>query len=380
MAANGVSLVSPVQDEAGLQEFLRFPWRIYQQDPYWVPPLLTEQRKFLDQRRGPFFEIGEAQYFLAFRHGEPVGRISAHINRRHDEFHGADTGFWGFFEAVPDQQVADALFEAAAAWVRHRGRRRLVGPLNFSIYDEMGLLVEGFDSIPAMFHTHNPPYYEDLVTSWGFRKAMDWVALKIENLRDNVDLPTMEPRLAEILAKQKVRLAPYNSRELNRRAEEVFHLFNEAWSVNWGHVPLSRHQFDHLLHEVKPLLRPGLVSMLLDGDTLVGFGIALPDLNPLVKKLDGRLTLWGKLRLLYAAKYAPVRKLRAMVIGIAQPYQLKKLHYAIIMQIYLYVTKHTPCDFVDFSLIPANLKHWIKVIRAFGGQCYKTFRVFEREL
>jgi hypothetical protein len=378
MAANGVSLVSPVQDEAGLQEFLRFPWRIYQQDPYWVPPLLPEQRKFLDQRQGAFFEIGEAQYFLAFRHGEPVGRISAHINRRHDEFHGADTGFWGFFEAVPDQQVADALFEAAAAWVRHRGRRRLVGPLNFSIYDEMGLLVEGFDSIPAMFQTHNPPYYEDLVTSWGFRKTMDWVALKLTNR--NVDLPAMEQGLAEILAKQKVTLAPYSPRELARRAEEVFHLFNEAWSVNWGHVPLSRRQFDHLLHEVKPLLRSELVHMLLDGDKLVGFGIVLPDLNPLVKKLDGRLNLWGKLRLLYAAKFAPIHKVRAMVIGIAQPYQLKKLNYAIVLRTYINLVKHTPCNFADFSLIPENLKRWIKVIHAFGGQRYKTFRVFEREL
>jgi len=378
MAANGVSLVSPVQDEAGLQEFLRFPWRIYQQDPYWVPPLLPEQRKFLDQRRGPFFEIGEAQYFLAFRHGEPVGRISAHINRRHDEFHGADTGFWGFFEAVPDQAVADALFEAAAAWVRHRGRRRLVGPLNFSVYDEIGLLVEGFDSIPAMFQTHNPPYYEDLVTSWGFRKTMDWLALKL-TIR-NIDLPAMEQRLAEILAKEKVTMVPYNPPVLARRAEDVFHLFNEAWSVNWGHVPLSRRQFDYMLQEVKPLLRSELVQLLLDGDKLVGFCIVLPDLNPLAQKLDGRLNLWGKLRLLYAAKFAPIHKVRGFVVGIAQPYQLKKLHYALIAQIYINLVKHSPCDFADFSLIPENLKPWIKLILAFGGQRYKTFRVFEREL
>ena len=378
MAANGEILVSPVQDEAGLQEFLRFPWRLYGQDPYWVPPLLPEQRKFLDPRRGPFFEIGEAQYFLAYRQGEPVGRISAHLNRRHDEYHGADTGFWGFFEAVQDQEVANALFEAAAAWLRQHGRSRLVGPLNFSIYDEMGLLIEGFDSMPAMFQTHNPPYYADLVASWGFRKAMDWVALKITDR--NVDVPAMERRLDDILTKQKVTLAPYNPRELARRAEEVFQLFNEAWSVNWGHVPLSRQQFDHLLHEVKPLLRPELVHMLLDGDKLVGFGIVLPDLNPVVQKLNGSLGLWGKLRLLYAAKFAPIRKVRAMVIGIAQPYQLKRLNYAIFLRTYIYLIKHTPCDFADFSLIPENLRHWIKVIQAFGGQPYKTFRVFEREI
>ena len=378
MATNGVSLVSPVQDEVGLQEFLRFPWRIYRQDPYWVPPLLPEQRKFLDHRQGPFFEIGEAQYFLAFRHGEPVGRISAHINRRYDEFHGADTGFWGFFEAVPDQQVADELFEAAAAWMRHRGRRRLVGPLNFSIYDEMGLLVEGFDSIPAMFQTHNPPYYEDLVTSWGFRKAMDWLALKLTNR--NLDLPAMEKRLAKILANAKVTLVPYNPPELARRAEEVFHLFNEAWRVNWGHVPLSRRQFDYMLQEVQPLLRPELVHLLLDRNKLVGFCIVLPDLNPLVKKLNGRLNLWDKLRLLYAVKFAPIHKVRGLVIGIAQPYQVKKLHYALIARIYINLVKLTPCDFADFSLIPENLKHWIKLIQTLGGRRYKTFRVFEREL
>ena len=378
MAVNGEILVSPVQDEAGLEEFLRFPWRLYGQDPYWVPPLLPEQRKFLDPRRGPFFEIGEAQYFLAYRQGEPVGRISAHLNRRHDKYHGAETGFWGFFEAVRDQEVANALFEAAAAWLRQRGRSRLVGPLNFSIYDEMGLLIEGFDSMPAMFQTHNPPYYTDLVASWGFRKAMDWVALKITDR--NVDVPAMERRLDDILTKQKVTLAPYNPRELARRAEEVFQLFNEAWSVNWGHVPLSRQQFDHLLHEVKPLLRPELVHMLLDGDKLVGFGIVLPDLNPVVQKLNGRLGPWGKLRLLYAAKFAPIRKVRAMVIGIAQPYQLKRLNYAIFLRTYIYLIKHTPCDFADFSLIPENLRHWIKVIQAFGGQPYKTFRVFEREI
>lgn len=170
--------------------------------------------------------------FLAYRDGELLGRISAHINRLHDEHYGPGTGFWGFFEAVQDQEVAQALFEVAAAWLRERGCHRMVGPLNFSVYDEMGLLVEGFDFIPAMFQTHNPPYYLDLVTSWGFAKAMDWVALKLTN-RD-VDLPAMERRLEEILSNQKVTLAPYNPRDLARRAEEVFHLFNEAWSVNWG--------------------------------------------------------------------------------------------------------------------------------------------------
>jgi len=377
MDCHGGIKIAPVQDDAAFREFLRLPWSIYQNDPYWVPPILSHQREFLDKDHGPFFEFGEAQYFLAYVDGRPAGRISAHINRLHDEHHGPDTGFFGFFEAIPDQQVATALLEAAAAWLRERGKTRLVGPLNFCIYDEVGLLVEGFDSMPAMFQTHNPPYYEEQLTAWGLSKAFDWHAYR---LRLDADIPAMERRLEEILKRETVVLRDLIPGELHRRAEEVFNLFNEAWAPNWGHVPLTRRQFQDLLDQIKIVLRPGLVSLALDGDRLVGFGIALPDLNPAVQKLNGRLSLWGKLRLLYEAKYKPVQKIRAMVVGISQKYQGRKLHHAMIMRSYIYAVKHTPCRDVDFSLIPENLRHWIKVIRFFGGQRYKVFRVFEREI
>ena len=377
MDCHGGIKIAPVQDDAAFREFLRLPWSIYQNDPYWVPPILSHQREFLDKDHGPFFEFGEAQYFLAYVDGRPAGRISAHINRLHDEHHGPDTGFFGFFEAIPDQQVATALLEAAAAWLRERGKTRLVGPLNFCIYDEVGLLVEGFDSMPAMFQTHNPPYYEEQLTAWGLSKAFDWHAYR---LRLDADIPAMERRLEEILKRETVVLRDLIPGELHRRAEEVFNLFNEAWAPNWGHVPLTRRQFQDLLDQIKIVLRPGLVSLALDGDRLVGFGIALPDLNPAVQKLNGRLSLWGKLRLLYEAKYKPVHKIRAMVVGISQKYQGRKLHHAMIMRSYIYAVKHTPCRDVDFSLIPENLRHWIKVIRFFGGQRYKVFRVFEREI
>ncbi len=370
--------IAPVRDDAALQEFLQLPWSIYRNDPYWVPPLLSQQRDFLDRNRGPFFEIGEAQYFLAWADGRPVGRISAHLNRLHDEHHGPETGFFGFFEATPDPQVAAALLEAAAAWLRSRGKTRLVGPLNFCIYDEMGLLVEGFDSLPAIFQTHNPPYYQELLTSWGLRPAMDWLALKITNRQ--VDLAAMEQRLEKILREQRVTMRHLIPGEIPQRADELFHLFNEAWEDNWGHVPLTRRQFDYLMHEIKPLLRQQLLHLILDGDRLVGFGIMLPDLNPLVKKLNGRLTLWGKLRLVYAAKFGPIRKVRGLVLGISQPYQAKRLHFAMILRSYIELVRDTPCEFADFSLIPTSLRHYIKAFEAFGARRYKVFRVFEREI
>ncbi|MGB8990666.1 MAG: hypothetical protein WCD80_01275 [Desulfobaccales bacterium] len=378
MALTGEITVIPVRDDAALWEFLRLPWPIYQGDPYWVPPILTHQRRFLDPKRGPFFEVGEARYFLAYRQGKPAGRLSAHVNRLHDAYHGPESGFFGFFECIPDQEVAAALFEAAGAWLRKRGKTRLVGPLNFCIYDEMGLLVEGFDSMPAIFQTHNPPYYQDLLTSLGFVKVMDWHAYKITNR--NVDLEAMERSYAEIMRDQDVEVLTYNPKEVDRRADEVFELFNTAWQPNWGHVPLTRRQFDEMLAMVKPCLRPEMAYVLLDHDRVAGFGIGLPDLNPLIRQLNGSLTLWGKLRLLYWAKYRPLHKVRAMVVGISQPYQRRRLHLALLLRSYVYLVKHTPCEMADLSLIPANLKPWIKVILALGGQRYKVFRVFEKPL
>ena len=378
MKSSGEITVSPVETDAALWEFIRLPWRIYQGDPYWVAPVISEQRKFLDPKRGPFFEFGEARYFLAYRDGSPVGRLSAHINRLHDQIHGPETGFFGFFESVQDQDVATALFTAGADWLREHGKTRLVGPLNFCIYDEMGLLVEGFDSMPVLFQTHNPPYYEDLLTSLGFVKAMDWHAYKITNRE--VNLEAMERRYEEIMRGQSVEVVTYDPKEFERRADEVFHLFNEAWEPNWGHVPLTRRQFDEMFEMVKPCLRRELAYVLLDQGRLAGFGIGLPDLNPLLQKLNGRLNLWDKLRLLYWAKYRPIHKVRALVVGISQPYQRRYLHLALILRSYIYLVKNTPCEMADFSLIPANLKHWIKAIKVIGGERYKVFRVFEKPI
>jgi hypothetical protein len=207
---------------------------------------------------------------------------------------------------------------------------------------------------------------------------MDWHAYKITNRK--VDLEAMERRYADIMRGQDFKVVNYDPKEVNRRADEVFRLFNTAWAPNWGHVPLTRRQFDDMFEIIKPCLRLGMAYALLDGDRAAGFCISLPDLNPLIRKLNGRLTLWGKLRLLYWAKYRPVRKARALVVGISQPYQRRHLHLAMVLRTYIHMVKHTPCDFTDLSLIPANLKHWIKVILALGGQRYKVFRVFEKPI
>jgi GNAT superfamily N-acetyltransferase len=379
MKLTGEIIVSPVEhNDAAFEKFLRLPWQIYQGDPYWVAPILSQQRAFMDPQQGPFFEIGEARYFLALRNGEPVGRVSAHLNRIHDQIHGPETGFFGFFESIQDQDVASALFNAAVNWLKEHGKTRLVGPLNFCIYDEMGLLVEGFDSLPAMFQNHNPPYYQDLLTSLGFVKAMDWHAYKL--ILQEQKLQAMERLHHDIMRRQSVKVATYDSKGLDQHAEEIFQLFNTAWEPNWGHVPLTWRQFHEMLEMVKPCLRSEMAFVVLDHDHVVGFSVGLPDLNPLIQKLNGRLTLWGKLRLLYWARYRPIHKVRAMVVGISQPYQGRRLHLALILRSYIYLVKHTPCRMADFSLIPENLTPWIKALLALGCKRYKVFRVFEKSI
>ncbi|MEW6386907.1 MAG: hypothetical protein AB1491_05255 [Thermodesulfobacteriota bacterium] len=375
---SGEIRVIPVTTEEDLWNFQRLPWRIYQHDPYWVPPLLSHQRRFLDHRQGPFFAIGEARYFLARRRGELAGRLSVHINGQYDEHNDAITGFFGFFECVPDREVARALFAAGAEWLRQRGKKRLLGPMNFTIYDEMGLLVEGYDSLPAIFQTHNPPYYQDLLTALGFSKAMDWYAMRITNRE--IDTEAMEQRLEGMLRKPSIVLRNYAPQEFARRSEEAYELFNEAWASHWGHVPVSRQQFESFLKEVKPLLHPELVHMALAEDRLVGFSIAIPDLNPLVQKLRGRLSLWGKLRLLYAAKYGKLRKVRGLMIAVRAAHRSQQLHTAMILRTYVYLVRHTPCEFADFSLIPEYLPHWRRTLEILGAQRYKTFRIFAKEI
>lgn len=371
--------VVPVRTSRQMEEFLRLPWRIYADDPLWVPPLLEPQREFLDPRRGPFFENGEAEYFLAYRQGEAAGRISAHINHLHNQYHDPQAGFFGFYESLPDREVTAALFDAAGAHLRQRGMTKMLGPLNFSVYDEMGLLVEGFDTMPAVFQTHNPAYYHDFLKELGFRRVMDWLGFQITE-QTMLPVATIEALLKRILAGLSVSFVPFRWRDYDIWAEQVYDLFNEAWQGNWGHVPLNRSQFRQFFQELRPLIRPDLVHIIVAGDRLIAFSIMIPDLNPLVRELNGRLGLWGKLRLYYAAQYGPVHKTRALVLGVRKTYRHLHLQHAMILKYTLHLWRHTPCTSVDISLVPANLRPWVKTLKSLGGRHYKTFRVLGKDL
>ncbi len=370
--------VIPIDFNTGFADFLNLPRSVQEKDPLWVAPIVSEQRRILNPRSGPFFEYGTAQYYLALRDGKPVGRISAHVNPRYEERHDPGTGFFGFFECVDDPRVSGALFDAAASWLKSRGKGRILGPLSFSIYDEVGLLVDGFDSLPVILHAHNPPYYQDLLLQWGFRKAIDWYAFRVTQ-RD-IDAEAMEKRLQTIMKGQNLVLTSPTVRDFSSRVDEVMEIFNESWDDNWGHVPFTRREFHHIFRQLRPILKADMIHLVLDGGRIVAFVVNIPDLNPAVQKLKGRMTPWGMLRLLYEARFKALKKARVLLLGVRRPYQGKLLHHALILRTYLHMVKTTSCEVCDCSLIVESLAHFIRTVERFGGKRYKTFRIFEREI
>ncbi len=359
--------------------FIRLPWAFNSHDPYWVPPTISLQRKMLDKKKGPFFEFGEAQYYLALRGGEPVGRITSHINRMHDERYQDRTGFFGFFECENNKETAGALFEEAAAWLRQRDRVRIRGPLSFGIYDEVGLLVEGFDSLPAILHTHNPQYYVDLVESWGFAKASDWYALRIT--RDQEIVEGMQQKLDDIMRSSGLRLVRPKASVIVDRRDEVLDLFNESWDANWGHVPFSKKQFYGIINDLRPILRTDLMRLMLDkNDRIAAFVITVPDLNTTLQKFNGRLNIIDQLRLLGEARVWPLRKLRTLLLGVKREYQRKRLHHALILCSYLDFYRKKSIECCDCSLIPEQLTLYMRALAKYGAKHYKTWRIYDRDI
>ncbi len=380
--AGGELRVRPAASAVDIDAFIRFQWDIYRNDPLWVPPVISHLKGFLDKKTGPFFEIGDAEYFLAERGGKIVGRISAHVNRAYEELHDADTGFFGFFESVDDQEVADALFETAAAWVKKRGKTRLHGPLSFSIYDEVGLLVEGFDVRPIMMHSHNPPYYERLVENWGFTKTYDWYAYRIDrSYGDTIDVEKLKAQRDLILKRNNLTISHPRRKEFLERSAEVRELFNDIWSKNWGHIPLTERQWNDAYAQLAPILRLDLLNIIMDGDEVAAFSVVSPDINLTLHKLNGKLGPVGMAKLFWDCRVRPLRVCRAVIMGVKKTHQWKRLHHAIMIQIVVnFIENHPKVEFCDCSLIPESLTQWNKTLQAYGGRRYKTFRLYDRNI
>jgi len=284
--------------------FVTMPWKLYRNDPHWVPPLVADQKAFIDPERGTFFEHGKAELFLAYRGTEPVGRISAHVNSRYDEFFPDGKGFIGFFECEDDRETARSLFTAAEGWLAGQGRHVAEGPMSFGVYDETGILTKGYDTDPYVMTGHTLPYYPRLFEENGWEKAVDWHAFLA---RASVFRKELDPRYfrlsQRVLRRDGITVRRADLKHhLEREAAIVKEIFREAWSGNWGHVPLSDHEWDRLKEGVRHFVVDELTFIVeLEGKP-IGFALAVYDANVAVKKINGRLFPIGFIRLLATMK------------------------------------------------------------------------------
>lgn len=309
----------PVRTKADLNRFIEFPYRLHRGDPLWVAPLRMDVMALLSKQKNPFHRHAQVEYYLAERSGGVVGRIAAIHNFAHGEFHPTEkhVGFFGFFECVNDQAVADALFLAAAEFLRAHGLTVMRGPASFSTNDECGLLVDGFDTPPVIMNPHNPRYYVDLVERAGFAKAMDLLCYEGSG-------HAPPPRLVEGARKMAERfgitLRSLDMKRFDEEVEMVKAIYNAAWERNWGFIPMTDAEIDHLAKQLKPVVVPDLVVFAEKDGKTIGVGITIPDFNVALKhNPSGRLLPFGLFRILWHKRR--IHRARALILGVLPEYR-----------------------------------------------------------
>jgi GNAT superfamily N-acetyltransferase len=316
--------VRAARDRRDLKRFIDLPYRLHARDPVWVPPLRRDVELLLSRSANPFFEHAEAEYFLAEQDGKVVGRIAAISNRLHNETHGDRVGFFGFFETIDDQAVANALLEAAADWCRKHDHDVLRGPASFSVNDECGLLVDGFDAPPTLMMPHNPAYYISLLEHAGFTKAKDLWVYQGGNEEGYVPVPERLARGTELIRqRQGITLRSLNMKDFQGEVERIKELYNAAWEKNWGFVPMTEHEIDHLAEQFKPVVIPDLVPMAEKDGKLIGFGIALPDLNVVFRRHRSGRLFPMIIDLLWSLSMKRIRRARILLLGVHPEYRGK---------------------------------------------------------
>ncbi len=367
-------VVRPVQTGADLRRFIGFPYKLHRGDPLWVPQLRMDVRKMLSRDKNPFFAHGEADYFLARRGGKVVGRIAAIHNENHNEFHEDRVGFFGFFECVNDPVVASALFEEAANWLRARGLDTMRGPTSFSTNDECGLMVDGLDKPPVLLNPHNPRYYIDLVEQAGFSKAKDLYLYQSTSPK----LPERLMRGAELLARRKdLQLRHLDKKRFDEEVGRIKQVYNAAWEKNWGFVPMSDAEVDHLAAQLKPVVVPELVVFVEQGSRPVGFAAALPDLNVALKKNPSGRLFPGILKVLWAAR--KISRARILLLGLVKEFRMSGADALMMRWIWEHGTA-MGFNWAESGWILEDNAPMNNAMIRIGFEHYKTLRLYDRQL
>jgi len=370
-------LVAPVRSRKQRKQFLMLPWALYRGDPNWIPPLLAHQRELLNFKHHPFYDDAVIETFVAYQGDEPVGRIAAIANHAHNRRFGERRGFFGFFESVDDQAVADALFAAARQWFAAQNLDTIRGPANPSLNYEVGLLVDGFDSPPFFMMSYNKPYYGRLIENCGLQKSQDLYAFW-----GHVDMLFTLDKKIGFIAQQAAERFNVQIRNLdaNRFSEDVesfLDIYNRSLVATWGFVPLSEGELKHIAMGLKRLIIPELaVFAEIDGKT-VGVAFCLPDYNSRIKEIDGRLFPFGFIKLLRNKR--SIKRFRVLSTNVIPEFQRWGLGMVLMRGLVPKVLEYGIQE-AEFSwVLESNTLSRATCERA-GAKLYKTYRMYDGEV
>lgn len=369
--------IQPVNNKAQQKAFIKLPWKLYKDDPNWVPPLIINIKELVNYKKHAFYDNAEIQTFLALKNGEVVGRIAAIIDRAHNKFHKEERGMFGFFECIDDQNVANALFDAANNWFKEREIFLIRGPANPSQNYEWGLLVDGFHSPPTFMMTYNAAYYGKLVEGYGFQKSQDMFAFEgyIEQLQE------LDPKLAFVANAAKERFNIHVRRIDKKRFDEdvanFLKIYNSALPGQWGFTPMSEGEMEATAKGLKLLIMPELTTIAEIEGRPVGATFGLLDYNPLIKKIDGKLFPFGFLRLLLGRR--KIKKIRLVSTNVIPEYQRWGLG-VVLMERLVEDCVQWGVKEAEFSWVLESNKLSRGTLERGGAHLAKTYRIYDYEL
>jgi len=365
-----------VSDKQGLDRFIRFPWAVYEGDPNWVPPLISEM-KFILGDKNPFFRHADAAYFLAKDADSVVGRIAAIIDRNHINTHNEQAGFFGFFECLPDPAIACGLLDAAAAWLKERDIEVMRGPISPSTNDECGFLLDGFDSPPMIMMPYTPPYYLDYMERCGLTKSRDLYAY-ISVIKEVSSGGRLEKLASGVRTRVPgISVRPADMKNFHRELEVVKEIYNSAWSHNWGFVPMTDEEIESMAKRLKPLIVPELLIMAEVNGAPAAFFMAVPDYNQVFKRVNGRLGPIGLLKFLWYSR--KISDIRVLTMGVKEEYRKKGIEGLLYLESFKAAMKKG-YERAEMSWILEDNVLMQRGCELMGGKLYKKYRIYEKNL
>jgi hypothetical protein len=367
--------IKRVTNNGELVRFIKIPWKIYRDDPHWVPPLIMDRKKLFNRKKNPFYLHAEIELLIAYKNGHPAGRIAAITNANHNKFQEDNNGFFGFYESINDPDVTAKLLDETRQWLIGKGKDGMLGPINPSTNDELGLLIEGFDTPPFIMMCHNPPYYQTLLESYGLKKAKDLYAWYVD-VRER-ELPEKLIRVAEtVTSKYGIIIRNIKLKKLDQDLELIREVYNNAWSKNWGFVPLTSEEINYVANDLKQIAREELILLAEKDNKPVAFSMTLPNINEvLIKIRNGRLWPTGFLRLLFGMK--KIKTTRVLTLGVIHELQTVGLGAVLYLETILRARKLGMAA-GEMSWILEDNQAMNNSIALFGSTLYKKYRIYHQ--